>query len=536
MPLDTALESEAVDAVRALAPRFAVNEDDLVILLDQALRDWSAYGVVAPVLRDSVAEALQVGADSFGAINGGTYFALYKRLRAGTDDAVGLSHTLARRLLSRTSLIAHLLSAERLSCSQIARLLHSTENSLSVPHAAVQVIARALSLLPALDAAEVGDDLWRTDQERALTLFPDSNLVETCEVTGLEAAKWAPEANTAELLITLCRANAAEEIRWPYLQILHWCTTALEFYDHPASYLYEFGPRGAIGIALFGRYPTVTGNPVLNNAKAVETLNATWARNRGGDDSHALVELLRLLESLPFSARRQVARVFRSWLIRVIELETVEPTLLNMVATIDDFTTVTSYITTSETNTQGVIEQCVVDCLATLAFDRPGWRSKGIGDGINWTNLSQHKLGDVEFTNVNSRTAIALEAHGGHLSAVYVRDHQRSLARIVEQRLVDSWADLDDPANWSIRVVFVAHSRDADGLPDIEVMHGVRVQYEYIDYAQLRDAAIGDGDPEWHLAVFNELVVAALNKTNIRQSARDKFVEIIATGMPPVGI
>jgi hypothetical protein len=535
LPLDPGRETEAEEAVRRLALRFNVNEEDLTIMLDQALQDWGEYGLAAPVLRESVAAALHVGGDAFGAIDGRTYFTLYERLRAGTADAIGLTHTVARRLLSRLSLVAHLLSAERLSCSQIARLLHSTENSLNVPHDAVQVVARALSLLPALDPAAAGEDLWRSDQERALLLFPDSDLTESCEMAGREAAKWVPEANTTDLLVTLCRADAPEAIRWPYLQILHWCTTALEFYDHPASYLYEFAPRGQIGTALFAKYPTVTGNPVLNNAKAVETLNSTWARNRGGDDSHALVALLRLLESLPFSARRQIARIFRSWLIRVIELETVEPTLLEMQVTPYIFSTVANYIVSYETNTQGVIEQRVVDWLATLAFEKAGWRSKGVGDGINASNLSRHKLGDVEFTNVNERTAIALEAHGGHLSAMYVRDHQRSLSRIVEQRLADSWADLDEPANWSIKVLFVAHSRDY-GLPDLEVMHGVSVQYEYMDYAALRDFALSDGNEEWHLEVFSELVVEALNKPTVRQSARDKFVEIAGSGATSIVI
>jgi len=527
LPLDAALDGAALQAVRDLAPRYSSSEDDLAILLDESLEDWANTGVVSGLLMDAVSESLQVGGTGRGAIDGRTYFSLYNRLRSGTADAVALSHTIARRLLSRTSLIAHLLAAERLSCSQVARLLHATEDSLDVPHDAVEVIARALRLLPTLSATDAGPELWRADEQRSLTLFPDSDLIESCEVAGAEAAKWVPEANTTELLMALCRAGRPEELRWPYLQMLHWCATPLEFYDHPASYLYEFAPRGQIALALFARYPTVTGNPILNNAKAVETLNSTWARNRGGDDSHALVALLRLLESLPFSARRQVARIIRSWLIRVIELETVPPTHLNADISLSTFDVVVDYIARSETNTQGVIEQRAVDCLATLAFEKPGWRSKGIGDGINASNLSRHKLGDIEFANVDARKAIALEAHGGHLSSTYVRDHQRSLARIIEQRLDESWADLDDPERWSIRVIFVAHSRDSTGLPEFEVLHGVPVEYQYMDYAELRDAALSGHDAEHHLGVFRELVVEALNRPTVRQTTRDKFLEIV---------
>lgn len=528
LPLDPEQESDALQAVRAQLVSPNQSEPDLGILLEEALEDWEKSGTPNALLRQAVAAALEPSKQEFGNIDGKAYFDIYDRLRSGSGDAVGLSHTVSRRLLSRTSLIAHLLDAERLSCSQIARLLHATEASLDVSYAAVRFIARPLKLVPELDAEAAGENLWVSDQERSLSYFPDSNLVESCEVAGREVKKWVPESDINRSLIALSQAlNPDLEIRWPYLQILHWCTTSLEFYDHPASYLYEFAPRGQIGLALFNRYPAVTGNPVLNNAKAVERLNSIWARNRGGDDSHALVEILTLLESIPFNARRQVARVLRAWLCRVIELETVEPMFLDIRNTEEAFRTVVEYIVHSETNTQGVIEQRVVDALGILAYHRPGWKPKGIGDGINASNLSRHKLGDIEFANLNERTAIAVEAHGGHLSKTYVNGHQRSLSRIVKQRLDESWADLDDPEKWSIEVIFVAHSRDQNGLPEREQMHGVEITYSYMDYAELKDLALKEPNMERKISVFEELVIDALNQPTVRQSARDKFRKIV---------
>lgn len=528
LPIDPEQENASLSSIRnrMISPNQV--EADLILVLEEALEDWEKTGIPAALLKLFVAFALEPSKQNFGNIDGKAYFDIYERLRRGSGDTVGLTHTVARRLLSRTSLIAHLLDAERLSCSQVARLLHATEASLDVSYEAVRAIARPLGLVPILDANAAGNDLWRSDQERSISYFPDSNLEESCEVAAREVKKWAPEANISRPLTALSQVfDSTVEMRWPYLQILHWCTTVLEFYDHPASYLYEFSPRGQIALALFERYPAVTGNPILNNAKAVERLNHIWARNRGGDDSHALVELLTLLESLPFNARRQVARVLRAWLCRVIELETVEPSLISISNVHDAFSSLMEYISHSETNTRGVIEQRAVDALAMLAYGLPGWRPKGIGDGINASNLSRHKLGDVEFTNINERTAIALEAHGGHLSKTYVRGHQRSLSRIVKQRLVDSWSDLDEPEEWSVEVFFVAHSRDLVGLPEREQMHGVKITYSYLTYFELKDLALRKTDTVHQTDVFRDLVIDGMNQRNVRQSARNKFLEIV---------
>jgi hypothetical protein len=239
-----------------------------------------------------------------------------------------------------------------------------------------------------------------------------------------------------------------------------------------------------------------------------------------------LVALLESLESLPHVTRRQLARLFRAWLYRVIELETSTAIPLPDSLTAGEVERVVSFVTANESNTQGVLEQRIVDGLAVLAFGGDGWRPRGIGDSVNASNLSRRKLGDVEFANVDDRTAIALEAHGGHLSLTYVRDHQRSLARIVDHRLSESWSALDDPSAWKIRVIFVAHSRDVSGLPTKEFIHKVEIHYEYWDYQRLvqeaasRTTRIGDD------ASFRSNSVAPLNSRTTRQSVRDKFLSI----------
>jgi len=534
LPIALEHEQMALKAVEAEGSAQGFRPDDYALVLGEATDTWITTGAVAPLLRDAVDRVLCFTPAVLDEVDARAYFEMHRRLRDGTGDVASLTHSLASRLLSRASLIAHLLGAERASCSQVARLLAATETSLDVPHGAIAMIARKLRLLPALDRETAGQDLWESDQALALKLFPDSTVAETCIIAGGETVAWLPEVDLAHLLSKLGRSeDPGDEPFWPYLQMLHWCLTPIEFYDHPASHLYEFAPRGQVGSELFDRYPTATGNPILNNAKAVQTLNATWARNRGGDDAHSLVAILRALESLPFVPRRQVARVLRAWLIRLIELQAVDPLPITELVTEELFSRVADYITRRETNTQGVIEQRVVDSLATLAFGKPGWRPRGLGDGVNASNFSRHKLGDIEFANVDERRAIALEAHGGHLSATYVMDHARSLGRIIQQRLDESWSALDDPDKWTVEVLFVAHSRDLCDLPERESLHGVDVVYKYIDYHELVDYACQGSTVEDRVAAFELHVVERLNSGTVRESTREKFREIVRSQREP---
>jgi hypothetical protein len=249
---------------------------------------------------------------------------------------------------------------------------------------------------------------------------------------------------------------------------------------------------------------------------------------RGGVDAQALVAIVGLMESLPFEARRQVGQVIRAWLHRMIELHSVQLEPIESSINIQHIDKVVDFVVKQESKTKGVIEQRVVDYLSLLAFGRQG-RAKGIGDSINASNLSKHKLGDVEFANVNNRQAIALEAHGGHLSAVYVDDHRRSLSRSIEQRLAESWRSFDDPDKWSIKVLFVAHSFDrTELLPKEETIHDVRVEYAYWNYEQLKELAYETTTDKHYISqVFSQYLIDELNKPTVRQEVRRTFNDII---------
>lgn len=532
LPIERTAHDSVMQALESYADTQGFTSDDLAIVLREDLDAWAQQGEVSSTLRSVIDVALKFTPDVLRAVNARSYLGMYTKLRARSNDVAGLTHAVARDLLSRAGLIGHLLKEERFSCTQVARLLASTDAALDVSHGSIAVIARALKLLPTLPSGPEYAALWQRDRNLSSDLFPDSTAEETIEIAAEVLQPWIREHPVADLLKSLCRSEASTvDPVWPYLQILHWCLTPLEYFDHPASYLYEFRPRGKSGDTLFANYPAVTGNPVLNNAKAIETLNRTWSRNRGGEDAHALVTLVQALEALPAVSRREAASVLRAWLWRIVDLRTTEPSSLDVDPTRELIETVVNSVSATETSTRGVIEQRVVDYLSYLAYALPDWRPRGLGDGVNASNFSRHKLGDVEFAKVDDRSAVAVEAHGGHLSRTYVRDHRRSLARIVKQRLDESWANLDDPSKWSIKVVFVSHSRDAD-LPLHETMHGVPVAYQYLQYPELVALAHKDTSELDQRDAFQIYVVDALNRRNVRESTRLRFQEIAVTSTP----
>lgn len=272
------------------------------------------------------------------------------------------------------------------------------------------------------------------------------------------------------------------------------------------------------------RSPSPSGNAVLNNAKAVATLDKSWANNRAAVDGHALVSLLEFLESLPYLARRDIARILRAWIFRVIELFESDPEeLVHMSA--DDYRLLAQKVGDSETATRGVIEQRLVDALGVLKYSQPNVVSIGLGDSVNASNLSRRKFGDIEFIDPLRRSAIAVEAHAGTLTESYVDSHRHSLGRIIELRLEESFMALDEPDKWSIEVLFVARGLK-DSLPDPEKIHGVSVAYSFQTFEEFRNSAFQPVSNSTVESVFNQYFIDPLNHPKVGQSVRDAVVKI----------
>ena len=60
-----------------------------------------------------------------------------------------------------------------------------------------------------------------------------------------------------------------------------------------------------------------------------------------------------------------------------------------------------------------------------------GWRSHGIGDSVNASNVSRRKIGDAEFQHATEKTVVAYESHAGRLTDVYVDGHVETLRRVI---------------------------------------------------------------------------------------------------------
>ncbi|WHU60568.1 hypothetical protein QEV13_07930 [Trueperella pyogenes] len=535
LPVSTQEQEAGLERLRGWINQSRIYKslDSYLLALSEDVEQFTQTGQVGKAIRIAVSAVLEnTTADSIG-LDGDSFFRLVEHLqRGGKRDWRGLSPQESLRLLSRATFIYGLLKRERLSTSQISRLLVSLESSLDVPYKAIQVLSSHFGLTPSLTVDEFETDILPKDVENANAHLTDTSADESCEIAGGLAAPWTDGRSLTEdlrLLITqgeetvLTAENATE---WPYLQMLHWCMLPLEKYDHPASYLYEFGPRGALGATVFDLYGVATGNAVLNNAKAVSQLDDQWARNRSGASAHALVRILHRVESLPFRARRSVAAIIRAWLVRIIELTDKNLTLLNRKITDLQVEGLCTFIENGESNTQGVIEQRIVDALSVLAFHHDNWVPRGLGDSVNASNLSRHKLGDVEFANIDERTAVALEAHGGVVTPTYVKGHQQSLARIIEQRLDESWANLDEPKNWRIQVIFVSHGSSGE-LPNREIMYEVPVRYEYWDYSQLVSRARKMSSNADFLNAFKKYYIDALNREVVPQRIRNKAAQLI---------
>lgn len=529
LPLRPSEEDEAFQRLVSQVPDGFEDFGDYCLAVIEDFDHWCVTDQCSKWL-DGAVSVLLTGTevDSLG-IDGKVYFQLHRKLcRGGKRDWRGLDHQTARRLLSRSTFVHQMLSDEQMSASQIARLFAALESSLDVSYKAIQVLARQFGILPEITSRQLHDSIWPRDSKRALNLFTDVSIEESCVLCGEILERWFADTSLPNYLGLLTAGlRRGEATSWPYLQILHWCCVPLELFDHPPSHLYEFNARGKIATDLFAKYSNVaTGNPVLNNAKAIAKLDEHWARNRSGDDAHALVRILSLLESLPFLVRREAARVIRAWLVRLVEQA--EDTLVPLCADSQEsvFWRLANVISKSETRTKGVLEQRLVDALSVLAFGGIGWRERGLGDSVNASNLSKRKLGDVEFANVALREAIALEAHGGTVTQSYVEGHRKSLMRIVEKRLEESWMSIDSPEHWHIRLIFIAHSYSGD-LPTHDMMSGVRVTYEYWNYDQLIEEAITHEIVESVPQVVSDYVFVPLNRQVVPQWIRDRTQKII---------
>lgn len=444
------------------------------------------------------------------------YFDLAAELEKGSGSWAGLTRQESRFLLSHLTLIHWLLSEGRVSSAQVTRLLRSWEASVDVSWRAVSVLASRLGFDPNVSKNDE-QAIWDADSERSEALFPDADIAASCQIVSelSSASEFGLDLGTSLQELS----DFADDDGWPYLQILHFATLPVELFDHPSTHIAEFSPRGSTALQLFGRYGVSTGNPILNNAKAVQDLDARWAQSRGNRAPHSLARILRALDGLPYPARRNACRLIRSWLARIIFVKMEKPTFLDHVTSASDVLHVREALLAGESRTAGVVEQRFIDFAGAVLYSDPRWVSRGLGDHVNANNYSRRKLGDIEFQDLERHHSDAIEVHAGRLTKPYVDEHLRSLQRGLPRRLAESWSDLAAPEEWTLRVIFLASEVDSRLETVHTTMNAVRVSIEYrqfYDFVKELDAA----DPEL-IAAFNKHFVDALNRRSTRQVSRD---------------
>ena len=224
-----------------------------------------------------------------------------------------------------------------------------------------------------------------------------------------------------------------------------------------------------------------------------------------------------------FAARQELAGWFRRWVLRIMRLARPLAQAIPEVPDGQKVAALLAAVSASETKTTGIIEQRVVDAVAASLHDiADGWRANGIGDSVNASNVSRRKLGDCEFQNTGSRSLVAYEAHGGHLSEVYINGHVQTLRRVVPLR-VEEWERVKDLDKWTFEVVFVAHSFDAQAR-DIEV-NGAVIHLRFETFAEFTSHS----DASKLTNLFTLHVNAPLNERRTPQRVRDTY---LALAMP----
>ncbi|MBB1634795.1 hypothetical protein A9975_28565 [Cupriavidus sp. UME77] len=402
-----------------------------------------------------------------------------------------MSHFQATAFLSHIFLIVDLAADEGLSSAQIAKLLAEIDPRVGFSRQSIATALQAVKLEPGLELKNV-QRLFTRDQNSELKAFADADLATAIQLVSDKASRLGFEGNMEMALTDLLRVNisAGQEETFayvPYLQILHYQCVIADAFDHAITDLYEFAPRGRAALWLFDQYPpalATAGNPFLNNAKSVERIDESWARSKKPSElpgASALVFVLSGMEVMSFAARRELARWVRLLLHRLMRLKELLADPIPAVLASPEIKSILDAVATGNTCTFGILEQRVLDALVSgKHLQAAGWRGRGLKDSVNATNLSQRKLGDIDFQHAASLEIVAYEAHGGELSTVYIDEHVRTLRKVFKRRKEEliGIAELD---RWKIRIVFVAHKL-ADHPRPLEIIDGVKIELSAVTF------------------------------------------------------
>jgi hypothetical protein len=513
--------SQVTDLTIAILNREQVSSEDQPKYLEILIEEWSINGTLSPVLEEIVTQAILQTDTEIGSILSNKYFSLHTYL----SGQPFISFKSASITLSHLRLIYHCATAEKMSAAKITSILCSVDSRLEIVRwQDSQYILKQLGIMPTLTISDL-EPVYIEDLQSSENHFADASMLEACDMVGEIADSLHFAGNLGLYLRSLI---AEETIHKPYLQILHFQCMISSFYDHNLTNAYEFAPRGLGANWIFDKWELPTGNPILNNAKAVDILNSSWANSRKQQEyptAKVLTDILSRMDQMGFAACNELASWLRKWLVRYIELNKIDvnPVLVNYDPLLDS--KLLQKIASSPTQTYGILEQRFLDVVSAALHKDSNWIARGLGDSVNTNNLSRSKLGDVDFQDSITSSITAYEAHGGRLTEIYYQGHLKTLERSMEKRALEL-EKINPLENWQVKIVFVAFGFNLDQQVASSLVKGVQVSIEFKTFEEILSTLMSDD--ETFESIFMTHFVEPINKRSTPQLVRDKIVELLS--------
>lgn len=525
LPIPFGDEDGAVEEFSRAIPKIGIEFDDLADFLGLRVREWEINGIPSDdfkILIDSALSGLSCeGAPEIRA----RYFDLH---RVALDDPAGLSHLQARQLLSHLPLMTILCSTERMSASQILRVLRARDARVKCSWVAIRRMLETLGIYRGLELP-LFKDLFSCDSANEEEFFADSPFEECLEAVAAVGSGLGLVELTIEHLKTLLPLDQSP--LYSTLEMLHYQLMIAEFYDHSLTFTYEHKPRGGAMNWLHDQYPDsikAGKQPFLNIAKSLYRISEDWALARDRPtEALAMTKLLEDIESLGFPAKREISEKLR-WLIqRYLKRFSGEAVFIPKDLPLDRIRGAAQSVASSPSKTFGILEQRLTDAMAAAIHSvETGWHASAIGQSVFATNRSSKKFGDCEFANHGENLITAYESHGGRATRWYLDDHISTLHKTVSARR-HSLEENFDLSMLRVKVVFVAHAfevseREAPSNLEID---GIRFEFAKSTFLEMLGDAEGKGLDE----ALRQHFAHALNnnkRTTTPQTIRNRFLEL----------
>jgi hypothetical protein len=519
-------ETEVITLIKEYLNGLGISENDHSIWILLSIEDWKKSGEISSELKELINIALVNGDQECGEEIANVYYSLHSDF----VEKSKLEHEESSSLLSFTGLIVRLASTQHMSSAQIAKVISSRYKTHEYHWKYVSKILAKLRIEPNTKInKELVVGLIERDMLMEEVIFADLGAEEAIKLVADISVSLGFEGNLEKLLTTLLDPNG--KTFGPYLQILMYQCVIAEFSDHPLTTLYEFNPRGVVANYVFEMFPSsleVSGNPILNNAKSVDRLDMAWAESKKDNQiikAKALVNTIEGLEQMSFAARRELTSAIRKWILRLIRLNNLEEIQIDESITLDEIKKIVELIKSNETQTYGIIEQRLVDFLLEVKYSgQKEWRSRGLGDSVNASNVSRKKLGDCDYQNVDIKKVVAYEAHAGKLTNIYLKEHLRTLERVLELRK-EEWLSISELYEWGVEVIFIVHDFSEEISKEEKIIiNGLEVGIKIITFSEfIQDLQID----EQAVNIFIQNVIRPLNEKRTPKSVQERFLELL---------